>query len=219
MAKSTEEYRSQLMDYYTLFDTYEEMNDNPEKEKPVFAEKGDLFVLPYCFLREVIREDYHDYTLSRNDGLIGPELENLSTVVEYAGNGLFKDLITGLVFNTEVFIDDVLDLVTDDYEVEAANEWAKNIEHPLAIYSSNEFNETIPYLLELDHTRKLDIMKNTLANRDDVIEKLEESEEKARKRVDMLYEKINKKAEERNADNKLVADFDKIFDVDGYRRK
>ena len=62
-------------------------------------------------------------------------------------------------------------------------------------------------------------MKNTLANRDDVIEKLEESEEKARKRVDMLYEKINKKAEERNADNKLVADFDKIFDVDGYRRK
>ena len=73
--------------------------------------------------------------------------------------------------------------------------------------------------MELDHTRKLDIMKNTLANRDDVIEKLEESEEKARKRVDMLYEKINKKAEERNADNKLVADFDKIFDVDGYRRK
>ena len=218
MIKSTDEFRNKIIENSSWVWDYNGGASQNNVDIPEFPVVGGKYVIAYCNLKETINGDLNDYTTSFNDCLIGPEFDSFYTVVEYGGEGLFKDLVTGYVFNTEVRFNNVLDLVTDEYKDKSGFEWLKNTEFPLAISSYDEYGRAIPNLHELTRDRVLSIMKDTIPNKDAIVERLDKAKGLALNKVNELYSIINNKALVRNSDDKLIEEFYKEFGI-GENRK
>ena len=217
MIKSTEEFINIIIEnsrnWNYSFDSSQNTVDVPD-----FPVVGGKYIIAYSNLKEAINEDSNDFTTSIYDCLIGHDFSSFYTIVEYGGEGLFKDLVTGYVFNTEVRISDVLDLVTDEYNGKAGFEWLKNTEFPIAISSTIVDDKIVPNLYELTRDRVLSIMKDTIPNKAAIIEKLDSAKVVALNKVNDLYSIINNKALVKNSDDKLVEEFYKEFGIEENRK-
>lgn len=201
MSISTVEFCKELNDYDH---GYEKMSE----ERPVLAEVGDLFVISYDLLRESIY-DPSMRDLGFHSGTIKP---GTITVVEYLGDGLYKDLITEFIFSTQKTINEVIN--DSMYDKNNEHEKEKRINHPLAI---KRFGDTMigyefcPELLELTEERKVQIVEKTVPMKKILTTQLSFLEGKAKTVVESRYDVIEKRIIRKQKEAEMIEEFDKLF--------
>ncbi|MBR3209323.1 MAG: hypothetical protein IKF82_03550 [Bacilli bacterium] len=160
-----------------------------------------------------VRRSYVD-SISLDGGRELGDLASLWTVLEYVGNGIYKDLITGRSFVVPVRVSSVLDTVTQGTEGKAQGIKLGLLSSPLRIkgVEVTRFTETdiedsnnyvyseepiidkvVPALRELTPAIQESILRNTLPRRVDIISALDYLERKAKKGVSDYYEELNRR--------------------------
>lgn len=183
------------------------LGEFPE-EKTSLPEEGDLFVIDYDSLRESVYDSSKRDVGSRRVIISSPTI----TVVEYLGDGLYKDLVTGFIFSTQKSINEIIDDNND--EELSFHEREKRINHPLAIKNSSidsNSNETYPQLLKLDEKSKVQIVEKTVPMREELIRNLQRLEDKTRTAVEENYAIIDKRINRKKEEAKMIEEFDKLF--------
>lgn len=193
------EYDSSRQEYENNKYRYESMSPvaklvnriTGKKPKPPvplrFAIRYDRIGLPFRHTEEkIVSKDYSVFVDSV-DPIPDKDIDNLWTVVEYDGDGLFTDLVTGCKFrlaHDEKKMHDMFNgfhsYVTDEYK-DIVGKYGKLVDHPLAIASPD-------MLLDLSASKKKFILDMTLPRAEEVKKKMGEKEITARKAVVEKYQ-------------------------------
>lgn len=152
-----------------------------------FAIRYDKIGLPFKHTEEkVLSKDYAVFVDSV-DPIFDDDIDHLWTVVEYEGDGIFVDLVTGCKFRLAHYEKNMHEMFTGNHSYEEveykriAGEYGKIVDTPLAIASPEE-------LLSLDVNKKKAILDVTLPRAKEIKEKMGAKEVVARKAVVEKYQ-------------------------------
>ncbi len=196
-----------------------------EKKKEVKIDQteekriGKRFAMPYKRLSTSIStKEEHPYTcatmICNYYELSADPISELWTVVEYLGNGQYLDLITGEVYGRQTIDEDILDTVTQSYEVEALKQESSLLHQPLAIGSYSYYHDGV-VMQELTPEMKQKIIEETMPRKEEVIQTVEAMKEEAKKKIIMFYQKKN----ERKMNQHYIAATKQNQEIDRKRRE
>lgn len=124
------------------------------------------------------------------DDLDMNDISNLWTVIEYIGEGKYVDLITGEIYTDQILVDDILDTVTQEYEMEALEMKARLMQSPLAVGSFSYVYGTVP-LREVDTEMKQRILNESMPRKEEIKEQVQSMKKEAQERINLFYQGYN----------------------------